>query len=115
LQLWLRVSRGVEDVRVQFVDSVVPMAKHLVRCGEIDIALDPFPYNGGATTAQSLWMGVPVRLGRWRRIRGSHGHKPADDSWLAGPDSRLATGVRGDSGVVDSPFLDDTWPISVTC
>ncbi len=54
------VHAGAPLARVEFLDHVPDRAGHLAAYAGIDIALDPFPCNGGTTSCDALWMGVPV-------------------------------------------------------
>ncbi len=52
-------SRGIAAGRVELIGRL-PIDAYFAALGEIDLALDTFPYNGATTTLDTLWMGVPV-------------------------------------------------------
>ncbi|MGA2585389.1 MAG: tetratricopeptide repeat protein [Tepidisphaeraceae bacterium] len=52
-------AAGVDSNRIEFVGQQ-PRDQYLKTYSRIDVSLDPFPYGGGITTCDSLWMGVPV-------------------------------------------------------
>jgi predicted O-linked N-acetylglucosamine transferase (SPINDLY family) len=52
-------AHGVRPERITLVD-LLPTPQYFQTFQYIDVALDPFPYGGGTTTCDALWMGVPV-------------------------------------------------------
>ena len=53
----------------------------------MDVALDPIPYGGATTTAEALWMGVPVISlkgeGMVGRLSASLLHHSGLEHWIA--------------------------------
>ena len=50
---------GIASDRLELVYRL-PTNEYFEAYQPIDLALDPFPFNGGVTTCDALWMGVPV-------------------------------------------------------
>lgn len=58
--LSLFAEHGITADRIDLKEPVRRREDHLASYGDIDIALDPAPFNGHTTTCEALWMGVPV-------------------------------------------------------
>ncbi|WBT38303.1 O-linked N-acetylglucosamine transferase, SPINDLY family protein [Hyphomicrobium sp. DMF-1] len=54
----LFAGHGISADRIDLVFTT-PQPKTWEAYGTIDIALDPFPHNGGTTTIEAAWLGVP--------------------------------------------------------
>ena len=88
---------GIDLDRVRIDGRIKDYATHLSSYGEIDIALDPFPYNGGTTTVEALYMGVPVLVRAGDRYVAHMGesilHNAGLPEWIAADEADYP--VRG--------------------
>ena len=117
-------THGIGGDRLVMV-ATVPQPRTWAAYGAIDIALDPFPHNGGTTTVEALWQGVPVVTLAGRPTVGRFGaailHAAGLDDWVtedvkayvaramtAASDlpalAALRAGLR--ARLLDSPLLD---------
>lgn len=71
--LGLMSAAGMDAGRVA-IEGPLSLEAFFAAHRQIDIALDPFPFNGGTTTFHSLWMGVPVVTLAGRRFAGRMGY-----------------------------------------
>lgn len=52
-------AHGISSGRI-ILEAYSKREEYLAAYDKVDLALDPFPFTGGTTTAEGLWMGVPA-------------------------------------------------------
>ncbi len=53
-------AEGIGEDRLELLAQLPSRQDYMAIYNRVDIVLDSFPYNGGTTTCEALWMGVPV-------------------------------------------------------
>jgi protein O-GlcNAc transferase len=83
-------AHGIDGARLM-LEGQSPRAELLAAYQRVDIALDPFPYAGGTTSVEALWMGVPVLTRRGERFLSHVGESIVNTAglpeWIAADDA----------------------------
>jgi protein O-GlcNAc transferase len=90
-------ARGIDRLRLRLAGGS-PRHELLAAYNDVDIALDPFPFGGGTTTLEALWMGVPTITLRGDRFVGRVGESVLTTLGLtelvaAGPSAYFAAAI----------------------
>ena len=79
-------ANGIPENRLT-LESTRGRVAALGSYNKVDIALDPFPYPGGTTSYEALWMGVPILTMRGRNFISHFGesilHNVGLHDWIA--------------------------------
>jgi protein O-GlcNAc transferase len=65
-------SGGVKRDRVDLIGETEQSKLLEAYASKVDLALDPFPYSGGVTTLEAMWMGVPTVTFAGETFAGRH-------------------------------------------
>ena len=92
-------AQGIATDRLILEGQTPRRDNHLATYWRADIALDPFPYPGVTTSAEALWMGVPVLTLQgdrfMSRTAASIAHNVGLPGWIAASeDDYVAKAVR---------------------